>query len=909
MSINVNSERWRQLRATVTSSRGALVVLLGIAVLLPMGLSNHYYLHITVQAMIYAILALGLNVIVSCGLLNLGYIAFFAIGAYCYAILSTVFGASFWVVLPLALLLCSVIGIVLAFVSLRSRGDYFALLTLSFGEIIRLLLRNADGLTNGPQGIMNIGRPVVAGWMLQSPVHFYYFGLFWLVVLLFALDRIATSRLGAAWAAARENEQWLLSTGYNVLTVRISACVLGALFAGIGGVFFAGWQTFVAPESFVFFESILVLCMVVLGGGTHGNLLGVLIGAFLLALLPEWLRAVDEYRMMAVGAGMTAIAVFRTKGIIREPWSTHADASLFRKHSLDGQKTREPSESPSSGFQALRVTSLRKSYGGVHALGQAKQQDTANNTGFSFTFHNGNVYGIIGLNGAGKTTLFNCIRGMIVPNAGTIAIDDIELFNHPVRQRGKNRDSVGISKRRRLPAYRAAEFISSAFQTCSNLDDIPAWKNVYLALKPIGGTWAAVREIVNSVLRIHRHEHVRLKDQAIRFLVDIFDFPVAELERPVSELPFAQRRTVELAKAFVTNRPVVLLDKPTAGLEEPEQRNMIQIIRELAKGRIVIVIEHNYQLLRDFADVVMFMKDGRIGIDKKGEIVGTYDEVMSRESIHNIYLGGKHPSREAVRGRAARPTTTVLDAEIKGAGYTVGAPVLRDIRIRIAEGNITALVGPNGAGKSTLLRCLINSGELGWIDGVVRKHQNGSPITLVDSRAGGSLPTHMIAQNGVILLRQENKVFATMTVRENLEFALPLSSTSENGDGTTALQWFLETIFSRAFPDSHGGNFADILARKAGELSGGQQQLLAVGRALLASGVHGGRNANRQGGPLLLLDEPTAGLQPSLTKVVFDTVEELSEKYGLSFLIAEQSDIVENIADHVLRVENGRIVS
>jgi len=431
---------------------------------------------------------------------------------------------------------------------------------------------------------------------------------------------------------------------------------------------------------------------------------------------------------------------------------------------------------------------------------------------------------------------------------------------------------------------------------------------VYLALKPIRGTKDAIREVAHSVFHKEGPAEVRLKEKAVQFLVEVFGFPAADLERPVGELPFAERRTVELAKAFVTDRPVVLLDEPTAGLDESEQQRLIKIIHQLAMDRIVIVIEHNYHLLKDVADVVVFMKDGRIATDEDGEIAGTYDHVMSREPVKNAYIGDKQTSHVTSKRATQSSALTVLDAEIQGAGYNVGAPVLHDIQLSLPKGRITALVGPNGAGKSTLLRCLINSTELCWLRAKITKHECGKHIALATIQPKHSFPTYKIAQSGVILLRQENKHFNTMTVRENLEFAIPLSGVSQDDNGAETVHWFLESFFPQAFSSDLGQNSSDVLSRKAITLSGGQQQILAIGRAILACGLYPGGQSEQDKSFVFLLDEPTAGLQPSLAKAVLGTVNDLAAEFSLSFLIAEQSDIVETIADEVLKMENGRIV-
>lgn len=883
------------------SQQHFLLILIGLSLLIPLVLKNQYWLYIAVQTMVYALLALGLNAIIYCGLLDLGYIAFFAIGAYSYAILNTWYGLSFWAVLPITIFLSFCSGLTLAFVSLRSRSDYFALLTLAFGEVVRLFIRNSDTLTNGPQGIMGIAKPQFIK-TIESPRQFYYFALVWLICLLYVLHKTSVSRLGAAWAAVRQNENWLISTGYNTLTVRIAACIMGALFAGIGGSFFAAWQTFVAPESFTFFESIFVLCMVILGAGTNGNIAGVLLGAFILALLPELSRSLQEYRMLAVGAGMTAIVVLRPRGLVKTSWESQADSSLFRSIAKCKDSDKTQINSTTQSFDELRIVSLKKSFGGVKALGMNSDSDV----GFTFTFKKNNIYGIIGLNGAGKTTLLNCIRGFVVPDDGTVTLNNVSLF------RGRSYDENRWTNRiasifkpqsvRRL-AFRNAEYVASTFQTCSILEEIPAWKNVYLAQKPLRGPFDVISELADSILGCGRSERIRLKDQAKDFLIESLDFQEGDLERPLAELPFAKRRLVEVAKAFATNRPVILLDEPTAGLNEVEQIQLATTIKQLAKGKIVIVIEHNYRLLRDLTNIVVFMEHGQIGNESGVVIAGDYDYVMSRDVVRQTYIGttldSPRPLPTVIR------TPPALEMKIRRAGYSSGASVLRGIDITVPRRTITALLGPNGSGKSTLLRCIMNSPEVQSMEASIRFYGNGSPTTLVEYRRERSLPTYAIAQSGVILLRQENKLFDSMTVKENLEFGLSIASREREQRMTHTIAWFLDTIFLPAFGSTPYCDKKRLLSRRATELSGGQQQLLALGRALLACGFNSDHTQNDHPNFMILLDEPVTGLQPSLVRLVLKTIYDLKEQYGITFLIAEQSDLVKNFADSILRIENG----
>jgi len=291
-----------------------LGVLLLVAVLLPLAL-NKYYLDITITAGIYIVLALGLNIIVGlAGLLVLGYIAFYAAGAYAYAILSTQYHVSFFAALPAAAALALLFGLALGVPTLRLRGDYLAIVTLGFGEIVRIVLNNWDVFTGGPNGIMHIPRPSICGIRLGSPVHLYFIELAMILFVSLVIDRLNHSRLGRALIAMREDETAARACGINTVKLKLLAFSLSAMAAGMMGVVFAAKMGFVSPESFTFWESIMVLCMVVLGG--MASIPGVILGAAALVVLPEVFRQFQNYRMLVFGAAMVAMMIFRPQGLL-----------------------------------------------------------------------------------------------------------------------------------------------------------------------------------------------------------------------------------------------------------------------------------------------------------------------------------------------------------------------------------------------------------------------------------------------------------------------------------------------------------------------------------------------------------------------------------------------------------------
>jgi branched-chain amino acid transport system permease protein len=306
-------------------SRAALVGLL-IAGLIAFGLAaDEYLLDIGVLVGVYTILGLGLSIVIGqAGLLDLGYIAFYAIGAYWTALLSTHWGVSFWILLPTSAVLAALFGVVLGYPTLRLRGDYLAIVTLGFGEIIRITLNNWRELTNGPMGIMGVPHPTIAvpglgvldfGLKVRA---YYFFVLALAAMTVFVVRRLVHSRIGLAWKAIREDELAAGAMGVDVRRAKLLAFGLGAAFAGLAGSFFAGRAGFVSPESFTFAESVLVVCIVVIGGA--GSLAGVIVGAVVFIALPELLREAARYRMLAFGVAMVTLALVRPQGLLGRTW-------------------------------------------------------------------------------------------------------------------------------------------------------------------------------------------------------------------------------------------------------------------------------------------------------------------------------------------------------------------------------------------------------------------------------------------------------------------------------------------------------------------------------------------------------------------------------------------------------------
>ncbi|MDC7240580.1 MAG: branched-chain amino acid ABC transporter permease [Spirochaetales bacterium] len=302
----------------------SLGVLLVVVVLFPF-LMSMYQTSIMTTALMYVVLGLGLNIVVGFGgLLHLGYAAFYAVGAYTYALLYYHFGLSFWICLPLGALFSAVFGFLLGFPILRLRGDYLAIVTLAFGEIVRLVLENWGEFTFGPSGISKIARPELFGQKLRlaQATNFTYFIAVALAVLtIIIIRRMESSKMGRAWEAMREDEIASQAMGIDITKAKLTAFSMGAIWAGIMGVLFAAKTTYVSPASFKTWESIIILCVVVIGG--MGSIPGVIAGALIFILTPEYLRAFSEYRMLIFGIALVLMMIFRPGGIIPKIRKSH----------------------------------------------------------------------------------------------------------------------------------------------------------------------------------------------------------------------------------------------------------------------------------------------------------------------------------------------------------------------------------------------------------------------------------------------------------------------------------------------------------------------------------------------------------------------------------------------------------
>jgi branched-chain amino acid transport system permease protein len=305
--------------------------LLAALVLLPFGLNN-YYLTLLTNICVYAMLGLGLNIVVGyAGLLDLGYAAFFAIGAYVAAYFMTTYNWSFWLMLPIGAALAAIFGIIIGTPTLRLRSDYLAIVTLGFGEITRISVTNLT-FTGGPNGIPGIPEPTLGSFTFQTPLQYYFLALALAIITLFCVSRLGSSRIGRAWAYIREDELAAEAMGINTTRMKLLAYALGAVWAGLAGCFLAVQLTLIDPTSFTFNTSVQILIIVVLGG--LGSIPGVIVGAVVVVVTPELLNSLpadlQPLRLLLFALALILLMIFRPEGL----WPSRQRKREMRAHDV-----------------------------------------------------------------------------------------------------------------------------------------------------------------------------------------------------------------------------------------------------------------------------------------------------------------------------------------------------------------------------------------------------------------------------------------------------------------------------------------------------------------------------------------------------------------------------------------------
>jgi branched-chain amino acid transport system permease protein len=649
-------------RERVRSPAGRRIAVVAIAVAafaFPLIDRNDGDVDAAANALAFAILALGLNIVVGfAGLLDLGYAAFFAIGAFTYGILASYqvqpewsgfweplqwlglvarlpgaggpdhvhFTVSFWLMLPVSALVAAFFGVLFGAPTLRLKGDYLAIVTLGFGEIVPIVARNTPSLTNGAAGLNGVAPPNLFGYAFGvKSLPYYYLGLALVVLLIFVSVRLRDSRIGRAWMAIREDEIAAEAMGINRAKLKLLAFGIGAAFAGMTGTFYVAKLQTATPEMFTFPVSVMVLVMVVLGG--MGSVAGVVLGALILQLLQswflqdlsQWLHALGRVTgigfleqielvqsiELIFGIILVVMMLYRREGLI--PAQRTVTALSYAEQTAvpsRGGICAEFAVARRSGDPTtplLEVRGLRKAYGGIKALQNV-----------DLTVRAGSIVAVIGPNGSGKTTLFNLITGMVKPDAGTVRLagaDITGLAPHLIVERG----------------------IARTFQNLRLFANMTVTDNVLVGTHARTATGA-----LGAVIRPPRvrREEEEARKRALSVLAIFGNRLLPRVAHLARTLSYANRRRLEIARALVSEPALLLLDEPTAGMNPTETLELTDQIRSLReRGITILLIEHKLNVVNEIADTVIVLDHG----EKIAE--GAPEEVHRNEDVLSAYLG------------------------------------------------------------------------------------------------------------------------------------------------------------------------------------------------------------------------------------------------------------------------------
>jgi len=590
----------------------------------PYLMPNTYWLRIYSMTGLYIMLALGLNVVAGfAGLLDLAYVAFFGIGAYTFALLSSQqfdIHLPFLIVLPAAAFISMGCGFALGSTTIRLRGDYLAIVTLAFAQIFKLLLLNLDrpiNITGGVNGIYNFDPIYLFGFKIVSPIGYSYMIWTAAIVAAVACFRLKNSRYGRGWQAIREDELAAETMGVDTTWMKLKAFAAGAFMAGGTGAIFASFQDSVFPNNFDFPQLVIIYCMVILGG--LGNIIGVIIGAIVLSILPEFLREYGAYRMMLFGLILIVLMALRPQGImggagflIKKRKRPDKDETGVLKTSVElyyedtnSVVPKEQKRYQKTDTVVLQLKNVTKTFGGIRAVDR-----------LSFEVYEREILSIIGPNGAGKTTVFNLISGIYPPESGSVKF--------------KDKNITGFK-----PHQVALEGIARTFQNLRLFNKMTVLDNARVS--QFCRTRAGALSILFNLPR-HRREEIQTETK-VKQALDLFGARLTgyRFHQQAMFLSYANRRRLEIARALAADATILLLDEPSAGMNPQETAEITDFIKRLrdAYGYTILLIEHKLNVVKTISDRVIVLDYG-IKIAE-----GSYVEVSGNERVIEAYLGQK----------------------------------------------------------------------------------------------------------------------------------------------------------------------------------------------------------------------------------------------------------------------------
>ena len=547
-----------------------------------------YILNILLQATTFSIAVFGLSVVLGlCGQINLAQAAFFGFGAYAVGLGTADLHLNFWLCLVGACAITLVAGAFLGMSTLRLGGHYLAMVTISFQQIVTLVMINAVGVTHGPDGVANIRRPE----LFQSSQSYLAFCVAMLAIVGYLVWHLPDTKLGRAMRAVRDNELAAGVNGIDVFRTKVSAFAVCAVLGGLAGGLFAGGFAYVSPDQFTCAESIQCLTMSLLGG--VASPIGSVIGTGLLSLIPEWLRflkSVPGLYLAIYGLSVILIIRFMPDGI----WGFVSDAfTRWRAHTgappVAGALLLKPATT--GGDIVLEVTGLSKHFGGLKAV-----------DGVDIAVKRGSVHALIGPNGSGKTTTLNVLSGLYKATSGRIVLDGTDITNM-------------------APHQRTAAGLGRTFQNIRLFRSMTALENVEIGAERPGNTMIGKGDDALTERAMEALTFVGLGNRANQL---------------ISSFSYGHQRLIEIARALASNPTLLLLDEPAAGLNSTEKLELHELLKRIAaQGLTILIIDHDMTLVSEAAQHITVLNFGRRIADGESMAVLRHPDVVS------AYLGSE----------------------------------------------------------------------------------------------------------------------------------------------------------------------------------------------------------------------------------------------------------------------------
>jgi branched-chain amino acid transport system ATP-binding protein len=785
------------------------------------------------QIVCLSIAALGLNILVGfTGLTSFGHSAWYGIGAYAAAI-----AQKHWFPGQIALpLLFSVIFVALlsclaGLLILRRRGVYFALLTLAFVALTYAIAFRWTEVTGGEDGLGGLSRGGFAAVPLADGRVYYALLALIAMGVLVVLLRVTRSPFGHVLVAIRENQQRATFQGYDVDRYRLAAFVLSAVVTGLGGALQGFLNYLVSAESVSVPFSGELLAMVVIGG-MH-TILGPALGVLFYVLFRELFSIWTQNWLLWFGLVFVAFVLFSPEGLagiwgkirrrLRPP--PEESAAMSRRAAAEVRPLPAFLQAAGGAGAFLEIDSVSKRFGGIRAVEKT-----------SLAVRSGEVHGLIGPNGAGKTTLFNVASGMFPPDGGAVSLDRMKVSG--------------------LPPHRICrQGLARSFQITNLFRRLTLYENLRLSVQARNSARFNAWRDIDDYPEIHAETAELVSFLGLDGIEDIAS----------GDLSYGGQRMVDLGIALGSRPRALLLDEPLAGLAAAERERVCALVRSVAAGMPVLIVEHDVDRVLGLSHAVTVMNEGAVLMS------GTPEAVRSDRRVQEVYTGTGAPP---VSGRAAgeaRDRAPLLRFEGVNSFYGK-SHILNDAMLDVREGEIVALVGRNGAGKSTLLKTL--AGLVPPASGTIE----------YEGRDIAGLPAPDIARAGIGYVPQGRGLFAGMTAAENLALGRLARAT----DGSRGIVWNEATIFE------HFPRLKQRLHVAADYLSGGEQQMAAVARAL---------SGNVR---LLLLDEPFEGLAPAVVQDLFAVFDRLRGRCSV-IIVEHNLDLVLALADRVFALERGAV--